>query len=370
MRRRPAPARRETPARPNPADPDPIRPAEPAGARGGFGPSRASARGAGLVAGVLLVATAGGAAAGGGWGPYRVAAGDSLWSLAARHGTTIERIRTMNGLSDDGLSAGDLVYLPGSRSTATSSAPGEPAAEAAGPPPGGHVVRSGESLSMLAARSGLTVAELAARNGLRPDDGLRIGQILLLGAGPDAAATAAGISPAGSGAATNDAAGSGAAGVASAGTPASPGAAGSPASRAERVRTIQRMVRAEARRQGVNPTLALAVASVESGFNPDAVSRTGAVGVMQLMPRTARWLATRLGRPVDRSDPADNIAGGVAFLRFLLAATSSDLPIAVGAYYQGLDSVRRVGFFPDTASYVAKVTERRAAFAQEGTIVN
>jgi LysM repeat protein len=323
------------------------------------------------VAGILLVATAGGAAAGGGWGPYRVAAGDSLWSLAARHDTTVERIRTMNGLTDDGLTTGELVFLPGSRSTAASSAPGEPASEAAGPPPGGHVVRSGESLSVLAARSGLTLAELAARNGLRPDDGLRIGQVLLLGAGPDAAAaTAAGISPAGSGAATTGAAGSGAAGDASAGTPAGPDAAGPPASRAERVRTIQRMVRAEARRQGVNPALALAVASVESGFDPDAVSRTGAVGVMQLMPRTARWLATRLGRPVDRSDPADNIAGGVAFLRFLLAATSSDLPIAVGAYYQGLDSVRRVGFFPDTASYVAKVTKGRAAFAQEGTIVN
>jgi soluble lytic murein transglycosylase-like protein len=130
------------------------------------------------------------------------------------------------------------------------------------------------------------------------------------------------------------------------------------------------MIRAEAARQGVDPALALAVASVESDFNPGAVSRTGAVGVMQLMPRTARWLAARLGRPVDRADPADNIVGGVAFLRFLLAATSSNPQIAVAAYYQGLDSVQRDGFFSDTTTYVGRVTSRRAQFTPAETIVN
>jgi soluble lytic murein transglycosylase-like protein len=133
---------------------------------------------------------------------------------------------------------------------------------------------------------------------------------------------------------------------------------------------IQQMIRLEAERQGVDPSLALAVASAESDFDPSAVSRTGAIGVMQLMPRTAAWLARRLGRSVDRSNLADNIAAGVAFLRYLLAATSGDTPTAVAAYYQGLDSVRRDGLFPDTAAYVQKVTTRRAQYAQEGPIVN
>jgi LysM repeat protein len=303
------------------------------------------------VAGVLLVAAVGGASVGGGWGPYRVGAGDSLWALAARHGTTVDRIRAMNGLTDDGLSIGDLLYLPGSGSgsgsvAAAPTAAGAPPAQ----PPGGHVVQSGESLSLLAARTGQSVAGLAAQNGLGPGDGLRIGQVLLLSPG---AAAASGGQAAGAGAAATALAGGASA--------ASTGDAVSSDVTA-RVAAIQALVRAEAARQGLDPALALAVASVESSFNPRAVSRTGAVGVMQLMPRTARWLAAQLGQPIDRTDAADNITGGVAFLRYLLAATSSNLPIAIGAYYQGLDSVRRSGFFPDTAVYVAKVTARRAKF--------
>ncbi|ADP79879.1 transglycosylase SLT domain-containing protein [Pseudofrankia inefficax] len=321
-------------------------------------PGRATARGAGLVAGVLLVAAVSGASAGGGWGPYRVGAGDSLWALAARHGTTVDRIRAMNGLTDDGLGIGDLLYLPGSGADAGSDAAGPSAAGAPPPtqPPGGHVVQAGESLSLLAARTGQSVDDLAAQNGLDPGDGLRIGQVLLLSPGTAATGGSAGDQTAGAG--TGAAAPSGPpAGGASA---ASTGDAVSGVS--ARVAAIQALVRAEAARQGLDPALALAVASVESSFNPGAVSRTGAVGVMQLMPRTARWLAAQLGQPIDRTDPAENITGGVAFLRYLLAATSSNLPIAIGAYYQGLDSVRRSGFFPDTAVYVAKVTARQAKF--------
>lgn len=323
-------------------------------------PDRAVARGAGLLAGVLLVAAAGGAAAGG-WTPYRVGAGDSLWALASRHGTTVDRIRAMNGLTEDGLGIGDLIYLPGSGSVAIGPPAPRPAQPLAAPaqPPGGHLVQAGESLSLLAARSGQSVTDLAAQNGLSPDDGLRIGQILLLSpigtpADPAPAAPLA-ITPAAS---------AGTLGVAPGGgvSPAGAGAVLSPSGSA-RVAAIQAMIRDEAARQGLDPALALAVASVESSFNPNAVSRTGAVGVMQLMPRTARWMGARLGQTIDRTDPAQNIAGGVAFLRYLLAATSSDLPIAIGAYYQGLDSVRRSGFFPDTAIYVAKVTARKARFA-------
>ncbi|OHV35930.1 MULTISPECIES: lytic transglycosylase [Pseudofrankia] len=327
-------------------------------------PSSATVRGAGLLVTALAVALAGGAAAGG-WGPYEVSPGDSLWSLAARHGTTVERIRTVNGLPDDELRAGELLYLPGSHSGAAETAQPRMAGGCASwspagacqpaPPPGGYVVQPGESLSVLAARAGLSVADLAARNGLGPDDGLRIGQILLVTPDPGQVGTPAITLSA------------------STSAPVLPGASGDgvvpgvaapagPVPALSAIGQTQLVIRAEAARQGIDPTLALAIASVESGFDPTAVSRVGAVGVMQLMPRTARWLSTVLDRPVDQSNPADNIAGGVAFLRFLLAETSGDVPTTVGSYYQGLDSVRRYGFFPDTQEYVGKVIARRAHF--------
>jgi len=382
-------------------------------------PSRATLRGAGLVAGVLVVATVGGAAAGG-WAPYEVGRGDSLWSLAAEHGTTVERIMTMNGLQDDHLRAGELLYLPGSHSgvppqgqaeDASACSAGSPAQPCPPAPPGGHVVEPGESLSSLAAVAGMSVADLAARNGLAADEGLRIGQVLLVAPAPgvtsasaaalsaDASAPAVPSADVSTSTSTGDlsAASAPAAGVtAPAGSAGSAGAAGSATSAAQPTSPVpptspaaagaqtglvggttgvaapaiggpletQLVIRIEAARQGVDPALALAVASVESDFDPTAVSHVGAVGVMQLMPRTAHWLAGILGRPVDRSDPADNIAGGVAFLRFLLTATSGDVTTAVGGYYQGLDSVQRNGFFPDTQEYIGKVTARRANFAQ------
>jgi soluble lytic murein transglycosylase-like protein len=318
------------------------------------------------VAGVLAVAAAGGASAG--WGPYQVTAGDSLWSLAARTNTTVEQIRTMNGLAGSDLAAGGILYLPGSRSGTAGRVD----------PPGGHVVQPGDSLSLLAARAGATVAELAARNGMSPDDVLPVGQLLLLSPGPAPAPTDGDPQPeplASTTGADPAAIGSAQTGLSPAGASA-PEAAGGPAdlpaarSSSARVLRIQSLIRAEAARQGVDPALALAVASVESDFDPAAVSRTGAVGIMQLMPRTAAWVATRLGHPVDRADPADNIAGGVAFLRYLLAATAGKVTYAVASYYQGLDSVRRDGYFPDTQDYVSKVTGRRAQFAQQNPIVN
>ena len=67
---------------------------------------------------------------------------------------------------------------------------------------------------------------------------------------------------------------------------------------------IQNLVAAAALNVGINPTLALAVAQKESGYNPSAVSKAGAIGVMQLMPATAAQLG------VDPTDAAQNIQGG------------------------------------------------------------
>ena len=92
------------------------------------------------------------------------------------------------------------------------------------------------------------------------------------------------------------------------------------------------MVAAEARRQGVNPDLAISVAFTESNFNPSAVSPKGAVGLMQLMPGTAKELG------VDPNDPMENIRGGVTYLRQLGERFENDPVKTLSAYNAGPNS--------------------------------
>jgi soluble lytic murein transglycosylase-like protein len=107
----------------------------------------------------------------------------------------------------------------------------------------------------------------------------------------------------------------------------------------------------------LSPALIEAVAYVESRNNPDAVSKKGARGLMQLMPATARGLG------VDPSDPAANVHGGAAYLRAMLNRFDGDLVLALAAYNAGPEAVRRYGGpppFPETRAYVAAVLERLA----------
>lgn len=88
----------------------------------------------------------------------------------------------------------------------------------------------------------------------------------------------------------------------------------------------QDLISAEAKKQGLDPRLALAVASVESSFDPGAVSSAGARGLMQLMPATARALGVNI------DDPADNIRGGVTLLKQLLDQHGGDVVMALRRY--------------------------------------
>ncbi|ASN51098.1 transglycosylase SLT domain-containing protein [Sinomonas sp. R1AF57] len=125
---------------------------------------------------------------------------------------------------------------------------------------------------------------------------------------------------------------------------------------------IQSMVRQTASQMGVDPALALAVAEQESGFRQNVTSSVGAVGVMQIMPANRDWLASLTGRPnLDLTKTADNIAAGVALLRWLRSNASS-LDQALAGYYQGLGSVQTRGMYEDTKTYVAQVKARMAKF--------
>jgi soluble lytic murein transglycosylase-like protein len=105
----------------------------------------------------------------------------------------------------------------------------------------------------------------------------------------------------------------------------------------------------------LDPALVAAVAAVESGFNPRAVSPAGAVGVMQLMPGTAAELGVS-----DPFDPAQNVRAGARYLRNLLDRFGK-LELALAAYNAGPGAVERYGGIPpyrETVEYVKKVLDR------------
>jgi soluble lytic murein transglycosylase-like protein len=119
---------------------------------------------------------------------------------------------------------------------------------------------------------------------------------------------------------------------------------------------IRRLAADAARRHGLDPDLVMAVAAVESGFRPAAVSPKGARGVMQLMPGTARDLGV-----ADPLDPAANLDGGTRYLRDLLARFDGDLPKALAAYNAGPGAVKRhqgVPPYKETQDYVQRVLRR------------
>ena len=126
-----------------------------------------------------------------------------------------------------------------------------------------------------------------------------------------------------------------------------------PVSMQARAERYAPLIAKHATAHGVEPTLVSAVVRVESCYDARAVSRSGARGLMQLMPATAIELGVN-----DSFDPEQNVGGGVRYLARMLKRFNNDVRLALAAYNAGPESVatfKDVPPFPDTQSYVTRI---------------
>ncbi len=283
-----------------------------------------SARNLGLLVLLAAVLTAGAPSL------IRIHRGDTLSGLAKKHHTTVAQLQRLNHLHGTTIYAGELLRIPGQNVTATRERTVNRV----------YVVREGDNLTRLSRKLGHSVAWLKARNGLRSST-IVIGQKLVYGV-----TTAAPVARA-----SSTVTGSAAYHRAILRSRTMP-------SRAH----VRDLIRASARRHGVPASLALALSYQESGFQQRVVSGVDAIGVMQVLPSTGRSLGRMHGRTYDLLDVNDNVEAGVTLIADLIRATGS-VEKALAGYYQGLGSVGRIGYLPQTRQYIKNITLLRHRFS-------
>ncbi len=295
---------------------------------------RTGRRTLGLLVALAVVATAGAPSV------ITIRSGDTLWDIARAHGTTVSALKALNDLPGNGeIYAGERLRVPGTSGSTRSGGTGE----------AGYTVRSGDTLSHIALRFGVSQRSIATRNRLSSGR-VYVGQRLAI-PGARRGATA--------GVPTTNAGKRIPQGVrAAVAENRRILASRSHPSKAQ----VRRMVAATARRHGVPASLALAVAYHESGFQQRVVSGVNAIGVMQVLPSTARVLSHQAGRNLDLLKTSDNITAGVLLLRQLLRSTPTT-DRALAGYYQGLGSIARQGLLPQTHSYITSIHILRSRFA-------
>ncbi|NUL44852.1 LysM peptidoglycan-binding domain-containing protein [Cellulosimicrobium funkei] len=333
---------------------------------------------------------------------HTVTSGDTLYSIAKRNGISLSTLLTTNGLSESSIIyPGQKLKLSGSSSTSAGTSTGSAAAAT-------YVVKSGDTLSGIAARNGLGLSVLLKANGLSSTALIHPGQKLKLSADSTVTPASSGSSAASSVQSYTVKSGDTLYSIAkrngislstlltanslSESAIIHPGQklklSGSSAAAAgddlvpntflhytypdhivrdanENKRALlnagvpsrsqmQAIIADTARQMGVDPSLALAHAFTESSFNHASVSPANAIGAMQVIPSSGEWASDLVGRKLNLLDPHDNATAGVAIIR-QLQRTAGSFDIGVAAYYQGLGGVQRNGMKPDTKDYVAKV---------------
>ncbi|MFF2299432.1 lytic transglycosylase [Arthrobacter bambusae] len=291
---------------------------------------------------------------------YTVVPGDTLSGIAARHGVALSDVFSWNGLNGRSIIyPGQKIKVgPGTNAPAPSApAPAAPAPAApalAGT--GSYTIKSGDTLGGIASRVGVSLSSLLSANKLSMSTIIYPGQKLAIPGAPAAPAPAPVSTPLVPstflGYTYPDA-------VVSS---ANANKALLNASPVPSVAQMKGIVADTARRMGVDPSLALAFAYQESGFNQRAVSPANAIGTMQVIPSSGEWASQLVGRKLNILDPYDNVTAGVAIIRALVN-TSKDLNTAIAGYYQGQYSVSKHGMYDDTKAYVASILALKKSFS-------
>ena len=296
-------------------------------ARPPSGRRRVLVRAAALPVVVVLLAIAVTASTGGGR-HYRVKPGDTLSEIAARFHTSVAALVRLNSLPGNGnlIYAGSTLRVPG---RAHHHGTRQHHRHHGGTVT--YVVKPGDYLYGIAARFHADPQKLAKRNHLPSSLVVVIGQKLRIHVHHQVHRAHSGH--------------------------------GFHGYRVPSRERVAGMIRATAARWHIDGRFALGISYEEAGFNQRMVSAVGAIGAMQVMPETGRWVSTYVvRRPLNIYRARDNVTAGVALLAVLLRETNGDMRTAAAGYYQGLASVRARGMYADTKRYVANVLALRNRF--------
>ncbi|MDP9694640.1 UNVERIFIED_ORG: LysM repeat protein [Arthrobacter globiformis] len=285
---------------------------------------------------------------------YTVKSGDTLGGIAGRHGVRLSQVLSWNGLK-----VSSIIY-PGQKirlgaGTAVAAAPAKASAPAA-TPSASYVIKSGDTLSGIAARHGVKLAAILSANRLKVTSVIYPGQKLAIPGKTSSVQPASSVTP------LVPSSFLGYTYPAAVVSSANKNKALLNASPVPSLAQMQSIVADTARRMGVDPALAQAFAYQESGFNQRAVSPANAIGTMQVIPSSGEWASDLVGRKLNLLDPYDNATAGVAIIRQLIR-TSKNLDYAIAGYYQGQYSVNKHGMYTDTKHYVAAIKAHRKTFS-------
>lgn len=279
---------------------------------------------------VVVASVAVGASPAAAGDPHVVAPGETLSEIARDHGVSTSDLMSANGIADaDRIRVGQTLSI-------------SPVAQER------YEVQPGDALSVVAQRLGVSLSSLIDANGIDDPNRIRAGTQLVVPSGgavsPDAAVPAVDRQSAESA------------------RPGLPTTIVDDPNRRALIPIFERWADAN----GIDTALLMAIAWQESGWNNEAVSSSGAIGIGQLMPATSGWVARDLiGRPeLDPLVSEDNIRMSARFVRWLLVYMDSE-DAAIAAYFQGPGAVLRSEELPEsTLNYVANVQSLRERFAR------